>query len=144
MTQDGKKGQKAPHGGIEGVADMLREMSPDEQEKMIRNLSEKDPEMARKIRERVHRFEDLKSLSPNELQDLFSQISRPVLILALRGAKESIRDHLARELPSRMAKMLLEEIDDLGPQPLSTIQEAQKQIGIRVGDLLNARKKAES
>lgn len=127
---------KTPHGGIQGVIEMLRVMEPAEQARLMANLAARDPELAKQLREKLPRFEDLLKLEGAALQTLVREIPLPTLILALRGADSRLREHLYGALPQRLASQIQGEVQDLGPQPLSQVQEAQRLVALRIQSLL--------
>ncbi len=119
---------KSPHGGIQGIIDMLRVMPADEQAKLITNLAARDPELAKQLREKLPRFEDITKLSAAELQEIFRQMPTRTIAISFRGMTPELLADLLNKLPKRLADEIKEQIQDIGPQPMNLVKEAQNQV----------------
>ena len=114
--------------GVQAVVDMFAVMDPQERERLLRDLAERDPALVEEIHRRIFTFEDLGRIEDHALRDLIQKVPRAQLALALRHASEEIRSLIFRNLSERAGKILAEEIRNLGPQRLSDVQAAQAKI----------------
>jgi flagellar motor switch protein FliG len=62
------------------------------------------------------------------LQTLLRAIDAELLVLALKGADEVLREKLFSCMSTRAAANVKDEMEALGPVRLTEVQEAQKQI----------------
>lgn len=60
--------------------------------------------------------------------------------MSLRKTSQEVKDHIFKNLSGRRATQLQESIENLGPQPISKVQEAQKEIVQKILELEKAGK----
>jgi flagellar motor switch protein FliG len=70
-------------------------------------------------------FEDLLKLDPGSVQTLMRSIDGETLCRALKGANEPTRAFFMRQMSTRAAKNLTDEMASLGPVRLKEVDEAQ-------------------
>ena len=124
--------------GVDSLVAVLKSVSRSTEKTILEHLSETNPKMAEKIREKMFVFEDLTVLDDRSVQVLLREVDRKDLTLALRGAPPRIRDMIFNNLSARAREMLEEEIEAIGPQRLSDIEEAQRSVVNTVRDLEEA------
>jgi flagellar motor switch protein FliG len=73
-------------------------------------------------------FTDLGMLDDRSIQTLLKSIERPTLLSALRGADSTMRELFLRNMSTRAASDLREEIELMAPLPRSQVQLAQEEI----------------
>lgn len=127
--------------GKESVVEMLQVMDPKEREKLLNNLAQKDPILAEELARRMESIEDLLKVEGLILQKFLREVPIQQLALAMRKVTDDLRTHLFSQLSERARKTLQEEIDSLGPQRVSAIQQAQNEIRTRFGKWLRAQMK---
>ncbi|MBL7715139.1 MAG: hypothetical protein JNL01_06690 [Bdellovibrionales bacterium] len=132
MAKDGLKT------GKESVVDMLKVMDPGEREKLLGNLAQKDPILAEELSRRMESIEDLLKVEGLILQKFLREVPAQQLALAMRKVSDELKAHLFSQLSERARKTLQEEIDQLGPQKVSSIQQAQVDIRARFGKWLRS------
>jgi flagellar motor switch protein FliG len=115
-------------GGIDYVVKILTAMDVSTERKVLRTLEESDPELAQEIRQKMFVFEDLVLLDDRAIQRLLREVKMRDLALALKGASEGVRAKIFRNMSSRGAQALREEMEILGPQRLRVVEEAQQRI----------------
>jgi flagellar motor switch protein FliG len=120
------KGQ--PFDGIEAVVGMLQTMSAEEQEKLLSDMSQRDPEMVKKIRERLFTFADLVKVDKETMLKILKEAPAPDIALALRAASDELKNHFYSFLSQRGQDMLKEEVENGQPRPLKEVEAAQKRI----------------
>ena len=99
-------------------------------------LRERDQDLADLIEENTLVFDDIALLDNRSLQKLLSQIDGRVLALTLKAADEGLIEKLLSNLSRRAREGVLEEKELLGPQPLSAVEEAQRQVLATVRQLI--------
>jgi flagellar motor switch protein FliG len=70
-------------------------------------------------------FEDLIKLDNASAQTLMRQVDKDKLAIALKGASEPVREFFMSKMSQRAAKMLADDMQNLGPVRLRDVDEAQ-------------------
>ena len=73
-------------------------------------------------------FDDIVSLEDRAVQRVLREVDVKDLALALKNASEQLRNHILRNLSTRAAQILKEEMEISGPVRLRQVQEAQQRI----------------
>ena len=115
-------------GGIEFLVKVLTNADRWTEKTILDSLDEADPELAAEVRKLMFTFENLVRLDSRSLQRVLREVDGKDLALALRGASEELRQHIFRNLSTRAAEMLKEEIDTSGPVRLRQVQAAQQRV----------------
>lgn len=121
--------------GTNVLAGMLAASPRSAEETMVNRIQGVNPELARKIRSAMFRFEDLATLNSRELQKLLSQVEIGDLAIALSTASDDITEALAGNLSERARENLTEEISFLQSVRPSEVRAAQERIMVVVRDL---------
>jgi len=124
----GTKRGEARVGGIESVVDMLNQVERDVERTVLEGVSEQDPELAEEIRKRMFTFEDITRLDDRSAQRVLREVDIRELAMALKGASDTAKDMVFRNMPKRAAAMLKEEIEFLGPVRARDVEEAQQKV----------------
>lgn len=115
-------------GGISAASEILNGVSKDSEEKIMEQLEAIDSDLAEKIKEGMFIFENLLSLDDRGMQTLLRDTNSEQLILALKGATSEMQDKIFRNMSSRAAELLKDDLESKGPVKLSEVEEAQKEI----------------
>jgi flagellar motor switch protein FliG len=70
-------------------------------------------------------FDDLVKLDSASTQTLLRQFDKDKLARALKGSTEAVRNFFVSNMSQRAGKMLLDDIQSLGPVRLRDVDEAQ-------------------
>ena len=71
-------------------------------------------------------FDDLIKLDAGSAQTLMRNIDKDKLAIALKGASETVRQFFFCNMSTRAAKMLVDDMQALGPVRLRDVDEAQR------------------
>ena len=123
VTQDYTKA-----GGVGSVVEILNSVDRGTEKYIIENLELTDPELAEEIKKRMFVFEDVIYLDSTAIQRFIREIENPELTVALKGATAELSDLIFSNMSKRMAEMIREEIDFMGPVRLRDVEEAQQNI----------------
>ncbi|MEW6096988.1 MAG: flagellar motor switch protein FliG [bacterium] len=123
----GKRGE-ARVGGIDSVVDMLNQVERETERTVLEGVGEQDPELAEEIRKRMFTFEDITRLDDRSAQRVLREVDIRELAMALKGASDTAKDMVFRNMPKRAAAMLKEEIEFLGPVRARDVEEAQQKV----------------
>jgi flagellar motor switch protein FliG len=70
-------------------------------------------------------FDDLVRLDAGSAQTLMRHVDKDKLAVALKGASEAVRQFFISNMSTRAAKMLLDDMANMGPVRLRDVDEAQ-------------------
>jgi flagellar motor switch protein FliG len=88
-------------------------------------LEDANRESAERIKNLMFTFDDLVKLDNGSAQTLMRHIDKDKLAIALKGANETVRAFFLQNMSSRAAKMLLDDMQALGPVRLRDVDESQ-------------------
>ncbi|MBX2886887.1 MAG: flagellar motor switch protein FliG [Granulosicoccus sp.] len=115
-------------GGIKAIAEILNCVSTDQENLIMENLTALDAELATDIREKMFVFENLLTIDDRGIQSLLREVSGEILVKALKGADQEIRNKLFKNMSSRAASLLQDDLEASAPMKLADVEEAQKEI----------------
>jgi flagellar motor switch protein FliG len=115
-------------GGVQPVAEMLNVMDKNTETSIMSRLEEKDPILAEEIRKLMFVFEDITKIDDRGIQTLLKEVDNSKLLLALKTANEDVKEKIFKNLSTRAATMLREDLDNMGPAKLSDVETAQQEI----------------
>ena len=115
-------------GGVSLVADILNQVDKATESRILENIDDMNPEMAEEIRELMFVFEDLLKIDDRGMQMLLKEVENDVLVISLKTANETIRDKIFRNISSRAAERIREDLDNMGPVRLSDVEKGQGEI----------------
>ena len=101
-------------------------------------LNEVDEEMCTTIQDLMFVFGNLIDVDDRGIQTLLREVSTEVLVVALKGADEDLKEKIFGNMSSRAADLLRDDLEALGPMRVSDVEAAQKEI------LVIARRMAEA
>ena len=89
------------------------------------SLEEANRESAERIKGLMFTFDDLVRLDSGSAQTLMRSIDKDKLAIALKGASEPVREFFLKNMSARAAKMLVDDMQAMGPVRLRDVDEAQ-------------------
>jgi flagellar motor switch protein FliG len=115
-------------GGVEPVAEMFNIMDKNTEQAIMVRIEEKDPALAEEIRKLMFVFEDITKVDDKGIQAILKEIPNDKLIMALKTASEGVKEKVFRNMSSRAAVLIKEDLDALGPARLSDVESAQQEV----------------
>ncbi|MCC5857860.1 MAG: flagellar motor switch protein FliG [Ectothiorhodospiraceae bacterium] len=115
-------------GGPQAAANILNLLDSGVEAPLMEHISETDAELAERIQELMFTFPDLITVDDRGIQALLREISSDLLVLALKGADDELKNKFLNNLSRRAAEMLQEDLEARGPVRLSEVEQAQKEI----------------
>lgn len=115
-------------GGVQIAAEILNGVSKDSEERILGEIEELDSEIVEKIKEGMFIFENLLDVSDRDTQTLLRDLSNDDLIIALKGASAEMQAKIFKNMSSRAAELLKDDLDAKGPVKLSDVQACQRNI----------------
>ena len=110
------------------MADVFNKFDEKSFEAVASQLSERMPEEFSMIRDQMFTFNDLIKIGGQDLARVMRGVTGNVVPLALKGAKEELREHFLAALPGRSRDMLLEEMGNMGSVRVRDVRAAQAEI----------------
>lgn len=110
------------------IAEMLNLAEPTISKSILDRLGKDSPEVAAEIQSMMFVFEDLTKIADRDMQKVLGSIEKDLLPLALKTASAELNEKLLGNLSKRARQTLEDEMEMLGPKPLSDVEEAQKAI----------------
>lgn len=125
-------------GGLKTAANILNFMDSNLEASLMESIKQQDEELGDNIQDLMFVFDNLIDVDDRGIQALLREVSSENLIVALKGADESIKDKILKNMSKRAAEMLRDDLEAKGPMRVSEVEAAQKEI------LTIARRMAES
>ena len=117
------------------MAEIFNNLDRSAEGRIMAALEERNRDSAERIRGLMFTFEDLQRLNQQSIQVLLRAVERDKLALSLKGASERVRDLFVSSMSERAAKMLKDDIANLGPVRLRDVDDAQAAIVAAAKDL---------
>ena len=115
-------------GGVESVAEILNVCERSIERGIMESLGSEDPELSDEIRRLMFVFEDISKLADRDIQALLKNVETAQWAMALKGASEPLQDKVMRNMSSRAAENLKEEMEYLGSVRVSEVEGVQQKI----------------
>ena len=114
----------------EGVAaaEILNFLGGGEEASLLETLRAENAELAQEIEDLMFTFDDLLSLDDRAVQTVLREVQNDQLIIALKGAEPALREKIFKNMSSRAAESLKEDLESRGPVRLSEVEAQQKEI----------------
>jgi flagellar motor switch protein FliG len=109
----------------EMMADIFNSFDRQTETRFISALEERNRDSAERIRALMFVFEDLSKLDPGGVQTLLRAVDKAQLGLALKGASEDLRTLFFSNMSERAARILREDMENMGPVRLRDVDQAQ-------------------
>lgn len=109
----------------EVMAEIFNNFDRQTETRFLTSLEEENRDSAERIKALMFTFDDLIKLDAGSAQTLMRHIDKDKLAVALKGANEAVRQFFFSNMSSRAAKMLTDDMENLGPVRLRDVDEAQ-------------------
>ncbi len=115
-------------GGAEVIANILMRMDKTNEGGIMTRISEKSQTLADNIRALMFVFDVIVKVDDRGMQELMKEISKDDLPVALRGANPDVKEKFFKNMSSRAAEMLKDDMETRGPVKISDVERAQQNI----------------
>lgn len=115
-------------GGVDSIVDILNTVDRGTEKHTMESLEIEDPELADEIRKKMFVFEDILSLDDRSIQRVLREVDNNELAVALKGSNEEVQNLIFSNLSKRLATMIREDMDFMGPVRMKDVEEAQQKI----------------
>ena len=127
LTGEGHS-KRGAMGGVRVVAEILNFLGGTQEASVIEAVKEHDEALAQQIVDQMFTWEDLVDLEDRAIQLLLREVQSESLILALKGSSEPMREKIFKNMSSRAAETLREDLEAKGMVKLSEVEGQQKEI----------------
>ncbi|NCS65242.1 MAG: flagellar motor switch protein FliG [Hydrogenophilales bacterium CG03_land_8_20_14_0_80_62_28] len=128
LLSGGERSNKAALGGVKVTADILNYMGGAIEASVLAGIRENDPELAQKIQDQMFTFDNVLDIDDRSVQLLLREVQSESLIIALKGTSEELKEKIFKNMSSRAAESLKEDLEAKGPVRLSEVEAEQKEI----------------
>src|SRR3954469_17326408 len=109
----------------EVMAEIFNNFDRQTETRFMTSLEEANREAAERIKTLMFTFDDLVRLDAGSAQTLLRNVDKDKLGIALKGATETVRQFFLGNMSTRAAKMLVDDMQAMGPVRLREVDEAQ-------------------
>jgi len=120
--------RKSTLGGVKTAAEMLNLMGTSIETSVLEYVREADNELAQRIMDNMFTFDDLIKIEDKAIQSLLKEVQTESLVVALKGAEPELRDKIFKNMSTRAAETLREELEARGPVRVSDVETEQKEV----------------
>lgn len=124
----GDKLRKASLGGVKTAAEIINLLGGNIETAVLDFIREADGDLAQKIMDNMFTFDDLEKLDDKGFQALLKEVQSESLVVALKGATAELREKIFKNMSTRAAETLREDLESRGPVRLSEVEAEQKEM----------------
>ncbi|MBL0727669.1 flagellar motor switch protein FliG [Piscinibacter sp. HJYY11] len=124
----GDKLRKATLGGVKTAAEMINLLGGSVETAVLDYIREADNELAQKIMDNMFTFDDLEKIDDKGIQLLLKEVQSESLVIALKGATPEMREKVFKNMSTRAAETLREDLESRGPVRVSEVEAEQKEM----------------
>ena len=112
----------------EMLAEIFNNFDRTAEGKFMGKLEERSKESAERVRALMFTFEDLQKIDTAGIQTLLRAVDKDKLTTALKGASETIKNLFLSGMSERAAKILRDDMQNMGPVRIKDVDEAQMHV----------------
>ena len=128
MVSGGEQARMAPLGGVKTAAEMINLLGTSIETAALDYIREADNDLAQRIMDNLFTFDDLMLVDDRGIQALLKEVQSESLVVALKGAKPELRERILKNMSTRAAETLREELDGRGPVRVAEVEAEQKEL----------------
>lgn len=117
------------------TADLLRALPKKTRNRLMEQLEQSDPEMAKRLEDLLYIFDDIILYDDRSVQKLLGQFDTQALITALQDVDPEVSQRIFNNLSKRAASALNEELEFKQPSTDTEVEEARKSIAGLIAQL---------
>lgn len=124
----GDRLRKASLGGAKTAAEIINMLGNAVETSVLDYIREADGDLAQKIMDNMFTFDDLDKLDDKGIQALLKEVQSESLVIALKGASPELRERIFKNMSTRAAETLREDLEARGPVRVSEVEAEQKEM----------------
>ena len=115
-------------GGEKTAANILNFIDTAIENQVMEQVRTENEDLATRIEDQMFVFDNLREVDDRGIQTMMREVSTDLLSLALKGVDDEMQKKFLKNMSSRAAEMLVEDMEAKGPVKLSEVEAAQKEI----------------
>ncbi len=115
-------------GGVDAIVGILNTVDRATEKHIMESLEIEEPELADEIRKKMFVFEDILLLDDRAIQRVLRDVDNNDLGVALKAANEEVQNVIFKNMSKRLAAMIKEDMEFMGPVRMKDVEEAQQKI----------------
>ncbi len=115
-------------GGAKRIAEVLNLIETSAEKAILQSIEAENADLAAEIKNMMFVFDDLVLLDDRSVQRLLKEVETKDLAIALKAATDEVKAKLLSNVSERVALMIREEMEFMGPMRLSDVEAAQQRI----------------
>jgi len=115
-------------GGTKTVAEVLNLMETSTEKAILETIEAENPELAAEIKNLMFVFEDTILLDDRSVQRVLKDVETKDLAISLKAASDDVKAKIFKNVSERVASMIKEEIEFMGPMRLTDVEAAQQRV----------------
>ena len=115
-------------GGVKRAADIMNFLDSSIEGPLLDAIRDLDQDLSGKIEDLMFVFDNLSDVDDRGIQALLREVSSDVLVLALKGADDAIKEKIFKNMSKRASELLRDDLEAKGPVRISEVESAQKEI----------------
>ncbi len=124
----GDRGRKSTLGGVKTAAEIINMMGSAVETSVLDFVREADNDLAQKIMDNMFTFDDVEKIDDKGIQALMKEVQSESLIVALKGSTPALKEKILKNMSTRAAETLREDLESRGPVRLSEVEAEQKEM----------------
>jgi len=119
---------RASLGGVKRAADIMNYLDSSIEGQLMDAIRDVDEDLSSQIEDLMFVFDNLAEVDDRGIQVLLREVSSDVLVMALKGADDGIKEKVFKNMSKRAGELLRDDLEAKGPVRVSDVENAQKEI----------------
>jgi flagellar motor switch protein FliG len=115
-------------GGVQSLAQVMGFVDRETEKNILDGLARRDPAVAEEVKNLLFVFEDIINLDDRAIQRVLKEVDGKDLALALKTANDDLLARIYKNMSTRAAQTLREDIEVLGPVRVREVGKAQQNV----------------
>jgi len=124
----GERSRRSSLGGVKTAAEIINLLGGSIETAVLDYVRDADNDLAQRIMDNMFTFDDLTTIDDKGIQALLKEVQSEALVIALKGATPELRDKIFRNMSTRAAETLREDLESRGPVRVSEVEAEQKEL----------------
>jgi len=115
-------------GGAKAIAEILNLVDTSAEKNILQSLEADDPDLAAEVKNMMFVFDDIILLDDRSIQKLLKEVETKDLAISLKATTDEVKNKIFSNISERVAVMVQEEMEFMGPTRLSDVESAQGRV----------------
>ena len=115
-------------GGVKAAAKIMNFTKVELEGPILQGVGQIDEELALRIQDNMFSFENLAAVDTRGIQALMRAVEPDLLMTALKGAADVVKDKFLDNMSSRARGMFVDDMEAKGPLRMTEVEDAQKKV----------------